>query len=225
MKFIGHFQGIAAYRKPPEEYHPETGIDPRRLIEVVRAAYTFEIYPQWQPNTPSPTSSEYHLGRFSANENSFVVNRLIMTLDGDIAIATTTEQADIFLDDLRRLLDENLGFRLRMGNVTKSFVSSVVVEFEKGLEDYFEPISKMMAVINEARPGQTPFNIKRIGFGRMDPSQPVTDPLVLIERGDFVIERRVGHSFEENRYFCTAPMATGDHIRLLERIESVARGD
>jgi hypothetical protein len=148
-----------------------------------------------------------------------------MTVDGDIAIATRTEQANLFLDDLMRVLDENLGYRLRSGKVTKSFLSNVVVEFDKSLEEYFEAISKMVAVINDARPGRSPFNIKRLGFGEMDISPLQTDPLVTVERADFVIERRVGHPFEENRYFCTAPMTTEDHVRVLERIEAIAHGE
>jgi hypothetical protein len=225
MKLIGPLQGIAAYRKPPEEYQPETGILPHDMIELIRFAYGFHIFPQLQPNTPPPASTEFQGGRFSANGSSFVINRLIMTLDGDIAIATRTEQADLFIDDLIRLLDENLGFRLRIGNLTKSFVSNVVVEFDNGLEEYLEPLSKMIAVINDARPGRSPFNIKRLAFGEADTSPPPTDPLIIIERADFVIERRAGRPLEENRYFCTAPMATEDHIRILERIEAIARGE
>jgi hypothetical protein len=225
MKLIGSVQGIAAYRKPQEEYLPEAGIHPNHLWELIRTAYGFNTYPQWQPNTPPPTTTEFQVGSFSANGHSFVINRLILTLDGDIAIATSTEQANLVLDDLMRLLDENLGFRLRMGKVTKNFVSNVVVEFDKGLEEYLEPISKVISVINGARLRKTPFNIKRMVFGEMDIFPPATDPLVIIERSDFVIERRVGHPFEENRYFCTAPMQTGDHIHVLEQIEAIARSD
>jgi hypothetical protein len=196
------------------------------MIELIRSAYGFHIFPQLQPNTPLPANTEFQAGRFSSNGNSFIINRLIMTLDGDIAIATRTEQADLFIDDLMRLLDENLGFRLRIGNLTKSFVSSVVVEFDHGFEEYMEPLSEMIAVINDARHGHAPFNIKRLTFGAAaDISPPPTDPLVIIENTDFIIERRAGRPFEENRYFCSAPMATEDHIRMLERIEAVARGE
>lgn len=225
MKLIGSLQGIAAYRKPQEEYQPETGVYPHDLWELVKTTYGFHTYPQWQPNTPPPAITEFQMGRFSANEHSSVIHRLIMTVDGDIAMATNTEQANLFIDDLMRLLDENLGYRLRTGKVTKSFVSNLVVEFDKGLEDFFEPISRIMSAINYARPEKKRLNIKRLGFGEMDVVPPPTDPLVIIEKADFVIERRAGRPFEENRYFCTAPMATEDHIRVLERIESVARGD
>jgi len=225
MKFIGPIQGIAAYRKPPEEYQPDKGMLPQELVELVRATYGFQSFPQLQPNTPIQASQDFQMGRFSTDEESYVINRLIMTIDGDIAIATRTEQADLFLDDLMRLLDENLGYRLRVGAIRKRFVSNLVVEFDHGLENYLVKLSEIIGVINEFRPAERlPFNIKRLSFGEMDIFPPPADPLVLIEKGDFIIERRTAHPFEENRYFCSAPMTTEDHIRVLERIEAVARG-
>jgi hypothetical protein len=224
MKVIGPLQGIAAYREAQEEYQPENGSLPRDLIELVRITYEFQVFPQLQLGMPPPAPLDFAMGQFSANDTRFVINRLIMTGDGDIAFAVRTEQADLFLDDLMRLLDENLGYRLRTGKIAKSFVSNVVVEFDQGLEEYFGSLSNMMTIINDARPGHPPFNIKRLAFGEADTSPPPTDPLVIIERADFVIERRVGRPFGENRYFCTAPMTTDDHIRTLERIEAIARG-
>lgn len=35
----------------------------------------------------------------------------------------------------------------------------------------------------------------------------------------FIIERRQGISFERERYFCSAPMRTRDHVDILEKIE------
>jgi hypothetical protein len=226
MKFIGPIQGIAAYRKPPEEYQPETGMLPQELVELVRVTYGFQSFPQLQPNAPMQAPQDFQMGRFSTDRGSCVINRLIMTIDGDIAIATRTEQADLFLDDLMRLLDENLGYRLRVGAIRKRFVSNIVIEFDRGLENYLVKFSEIIGVINESRPAERlPFNIKRLSFGEMDIFPAPTDPLVLIERGDFTIERRTGHSFEENRYFCSAPMTTEDHIGVLERIEAIARGE
>ena len=134
MKLIGPLQGIAAYRTSVEEYQPETGMLPQELTELVRTAYGFQSFPQFHPNAPMPPTQDFHMGRFTADKESYVINRLIMTIDGDIAIATRTEQADLFLDDLRRLLDENLGYRLRVGALRKSFVSNIVIEFDRGLE-------------------------------------------------------------------------------------------
>jgi hypothetical protein len=46
-----------------------------------------------------------------------------------------------------------------------------------------------------------------------------------MQQADFLIERRVGSPYEANRYFCSAPMHTNDHTRVLEEIEAVARDE
>jgi hypothetical protein len=224
MKLIGPLQGIAAYRTSVEEYQPETGMLPQELTELVRTAYGFQSFPQFHANAPLPAIQDFQMGRFSTDGESYVINRLIMTIDGDIAIATRTEQADLFLDDLRRLLDEKLGYRLRDAAIRKRFVSNIVIEFDRGLELYLAKLSEIMSVINDSRPAErSPFNIKRLSFGGMDTYPPSADPLVLLERADFTIDRREGHRFEENRYFSSAPMTTQDHIRVIEQIEAIAR--
>jgi hypothetical protein len=38
----------------------------------------------------------------------------------------------------------------------------------------------------------------------------------------FALERRAGVSFDQERYFATAPMSTVDHLAVLEEIERVA---
>ncbi len=146
-----------------------------------------------------------------------------MVPDGDVVMTITTEQADLVLKDLIRLLDETLGYRLRSSKKTQDYVSNIVVEFDRGLEEYIEKLANMACAINEARPGMEAFNIKRLTFGTED--SQARDTLTAIQTTDFIIERRVGRPFEENRYFCSAPMTTRDHIRTLERIEAIARSE
>ena len=38
----------------------------------------------------------------------------------------------------------------------------------------------------------------------------------------FILERRAGVSFGQERYFFVAPMLTADHLAVLEQIEKVA---
>jgi hypothetical protein len=40
-----------------------------------------------------------------------------------------------------------------------------------------------------------------------------------IENSDFAIERRGDEPYSENRYFCSAPVSTPKHIRILEMLE------
>jgi len=224
MRLIGYLQGFAAMREKVEEYLPERGIVQRELVELVRTRYEFQVFPQLGPGVlPQPTLL-FAGGKFPGDGDSFGIYQLAMKEDGDVVVATTTEQADKVLNDLVNLLDVNLGYRLGTARITTRYVSNMVVEFDKGFEDYIVSLSKMASAINDLRVGRPAFNIKRISFGEGGITE-TNDPLALVEASDFLIERRTGTSYEANRYFCSAPLPTAEHLSLLERIEAIARGD
>jgi hypothetical protein len=224
MKVIGHLNGIVAYREAVEEYQPERGTVQRDLAELVRTNYQFQVFPIFGPGIQMPDTLNFAGGKFANDGNSFAIAQLVMTQDGDIAACVTTDQADVVLSDLMRLLDENLGFKLQIAQKVKSYLSTVVVEFDRGLEQYINQLGRIAGIINRFRPGRPPFNIKRVGFGLRDTILP-NNPLAAIEGGEFLIERRAGRPFEENRYFCSAPLSSGEHVHALEQIEAVVRGD
>lgn len=223
MKLIGHMNAIAAARAVPEEYLPEKGALPEDQINLLRNAYSFNTFPTMTVGSQAPTTLNFAGGRFVSGENSFAIAQLVMTQEADIVLTMTTEQASLVLDDVARLLDENLGYRLRAADRQISYVSNIVVQFDNGLEQYIDKLSKIASVINRNRPGMRPFNIKRLAFGA-SADAPVIDMLATIVGSDFMIERRVGQPFEKNWYFCSAPMSTGDHLRVLEDIEATVRG-
>ena len=224
MKLIGILHGIAAYREAQEEYSPPNGVDPRDQIELVKTAYQFQVFPTLMPGSPPPHPLNFISGKYSSGENIFNINQIMMVLEGDIVMAPDTDKADLVLENLISILDENLGYRLKTANKTKSYVSNVVVEFDKGLEEHLHVIARMEEEINASRPGKPSFKIKRIGFGGEN-SAPLTDPLLAVEATEFLIERRASRPFSDNRYFSSAPLRTADHIQALERIEAIFRGD
>jgi hypothetical protein len=224
MKLIGHLQAFAAIREKVEEYLPTRGVIQREVIELVRTRYEFQAFPQLAPGGMFPQILFFVGGKFSGNGESFAINQIMMKEDGDVVVATTTEQASHVLNDLVKLLDDNLGFRLRIAHGGIRYLSNVVVEFDKGFENSIISLSRMASAINEMRVGMPAFNIKRLSFGR-DGIAETNDLLVSIENADFLIERRAGTAYEANRYFCSAPLPTADHLRLLEQIEAIARGD
>jgi hypothetical protein len=225
MRLIGTLQGYAAFRDALEEYLPERGIIQSEIIALIAERYSFQGFPRFPPGTPPQPVLNYVGGQFTNAEQSFAIVQLAMYQGGDVVVATTTDQAEMVLDDLIMLLDEKLGFRLGASNMKKHLLSQLVVEFDAGLETYIDKLSNMAATINRVQQeGKPPVNLKRIAFGSGDVEQP-TDPLLAVANSDFLIERRQGASYETNRYFCTAPMSTTDHIRILERIEAIARGE
>jgi hypothetical protein len=226
MRLIGHVNGIVAYRVPLEEYQPLVGALPHDLIPLVQNRYQFQTFPIFTPGDQLPNIFSFAIGRFPSETDSFAISQLVMMQDGDIAAAVLTEQAERVLDDLARLLDENLGYRLQTAKRAKSYASNLVVQFDQGLEQYIDKLSRMASVINDLRPNAVRFNIKRLGFGTVDVAPPaLNNPLLAVEKIEFQIERRVMQPFEENRYFCSAPLSSIDHVRALEQIEAIARGE
>jgi hypothetical protein len=59
-----------------------------------------------------------------------------------------------------------------------------------------------------------------LGFSRVDFSPDrVSDQLSMKVPG-FIIERRANIQFDRERYYCSAPLRTKDHIEVLEHLES-----
>jgi hypothetical protein len=225
MKLIGYLQGFTALRAKLEEYMPVRGLVHRDLAELVRTRYQFQVFPTLNPGITPPPVMLFSGGKFSRNSESFAIHQLAMKEDGDIVLATTTEQADQVVEDLVRLLDDNFGYRLSTADKKISHLNNMVVEFDKGIEEYINILAKLANAINESRIGKPSFNIKRLTFGQGAILGEASDLLLLVETADFVIERRSGTGYEANRYFCSAPLPTAEHLRLLERIEAIARGD
>jgi hypothetical protein len=224
MNLVGHLQGFSAIREKVEEYLPTRGVIYRDQIELVRARYQFQVFPQLAPGMLPPQIMLFAGGKFPSDDAPFAINQLAMKEDGDVVLTTTTEQADTVLGDLVKLLDEKLGYRLGSSNKTISHLSNLVVEFDDRLENYIGKLSEIAKAINDARSGTPEFNIKRLAFGQGGIIDP-TDPLVAVEIADFLIERRSSTPYEANRYFCSAPVSTTEHVQLLERIEAIARTD
>ncbi len=52
------------------------------------------------------------------------------------------------------------------------------------------------------------------------------DQITTLEQNDFIIERRVQEPFESNRFYCSAPMKRlRDHVKVLQQIEKIAKGE
>jgi hypothetical protein len=226
MKVIGRAGGVVASREAPEEYIPDRPPPTQDIVNLIRATYQFVNFPILQPNFNANGPFIFAAGRFIQDDQAFAITQLMMLVDGDIVGTTSTDDSELVLDDLMRVLDETLGFRLRQANTKRSYVSTIVVEFDKSFSAYIDKIEKMENVINGMLPPEIEQRwFKAISFGREDmPETIVTSQITLMENVDFTIERRTGQPRSSNRFYCTAPMRTADHIRALEQIEAIARG-
>jgi hypothetical protein len=224
MKMIGGITGMSAHRELPEEYNPEHPPPIQDIINLIRETYQFASFPILGPSLSLAGPFTFAGGRFSAGSASFGIAQLVLLTDGDIVATTSTSDSDLVLEHLISLMDEKFGYRLRTAYKRKSYHSTIVVEFDDSLGRYIEKLSRIEELLKPTRAQGDPYRLqfKGLTFGG-DTSPPGVDVLVQIERADFTIERRAGQS-NPNRYFCTAPMTTEDHMRILRQIEEIARG-
>jgi hypothetical protein len=223
MKFIGGITGISAYREPPEEYIPERPPPIQDVINLIRATYQFASFPILGPGVSLAGPFTFAGGRFSDGSASFGISQLIMLTGGDIVATASTSDSDLVLEHLFSLMDQNFGYRLRAtAHKKKSYVSNMVVEFDESISRYIDKLTRIEELLKPFRTEDDPYRLqfKSLTFG--GDSSAGVDYLVQIERADFTIERRAEQT-NPNRYFCTAPMTTEDHQRILKQIEEIAQ--
>jgi hypothetical protein len=216
---------MAALQIANDDVAPERGVITKEMIEFIAERYQFLAKPVIPPNVP-PSALQilpFQSGAFRIGDEKIVVVAIALIVNGDIVSAVTTESADMILDDLTENLERVFGFRYSTATQRRIYQSNITVQFEGPLEARFEGLSRIEAILNrEIERPKLPFKIKRLAFGYGDvitteqQSQPNLD---IIERTDFIIERRAGAAYELNRYFCTAPLKTTEHIRVLELLE------
>ena len=220
MKLIGHLNAVAASRQVLEEYLPLNTPTSFEIIQAIKDEYSFQNFPNADPGVPLSPRMGFAGGKFNKADEPFGILALVMEQNGDIVQAITTDQADLVLDDLARLLDERFGFRVRSSTRRRAYTSNLVVEFDAAIDKSLDKISRIGTSINRMTEGVKQVALTRLAFGETRTTPPV-DQVSMVEAADFLIERRVSQPMAENRYYCSAPLKTADHIRLLEEIEKI----
>jgi hypothetical protein len=249
MKMIRSYAARAVLRVPMDDVKPTTTYSPQQVISGIMSRYDFSqaqnlaqggapinilgapgpavsmgIPIGFQMNFQPPIVLQN--GTASINNRAIGIQQLVITPDLTTIIigAETTEDADIILDDIISLMEGTYGFHDLAKRGDRVYGSSLIVEFDEAVEQYisvFEGIEKLITPAYKSA-----FNIKqevkieRFAFA-CDPTELPAAKAQFV--ASFTIERRAGHPFDENRYFCGAPLKTSDHIALIEAIERVMK--
>ena len=221
MKVILSLQGTAALHVSGDEVSPERGIAIRDLITYVKTTYQFSVAPQFPANFPPALMQNivFQSGVLIVENTKLPLHQLAMLPNGDMVTAQSTDVADAALDDITKRLDADLGYRY--STVTKKerfYQSEIVVQFDDAIDQRISGLRKIEDILSREikLPGFLP-SLKRLGFGQGDVTQGIT--FELVGKSDFLIERRSGSAYSENRYATSAPLPTAEHIRVLEVLE------
>ncbi len=223
MKFVSAINGTVALHFIGDDVTPPRGLMTRDLINFITAYYHFNVFPQIPQGIPPSLIQSYHFqsGFMAADADKFPIVQLSIIPNGELVTAVTTEAADIILDDLIARLDEQFGYKFGKAKTRRTYLSNFTVQFDGGFEKKIDAFARIESILNEHIPRPSmPFKIKRLAFGGGEPL-PLSTPMSLdaVDNADFMIERRSGTPYSENRFFCSAPVRTADHLALLERIE------
>jgi hypothetical protein len=221
MKVVHSLFGNVALHVSADEVVPANGVVIQDFINFVGNTYQFGIRPQLQATGVIPIGQQliFQNGILIDGQKRLPIAQIASVTNGDIVTAATTEIAEAILLDYMKQLDSALGYRFASANTEhRTFQSNLVVQFDAPLEEQFDKLLKMEAIITKEIPRSFgPFKLKRIALGYGDVPQVLS--LETIEKTDFLIERRASEPYSQNRYFCSAPTTTKEHIRILETLE------
>lgn len=215
MKIISIEGGRAAQSFVPDEISPPAGLYLPELIRLVSDRYGFAS----QPSVESATKqgAKFGQGRLIAGSKKINITELGIYNDAAHADTKNTTDSDFVLEDIINWARQTFTFREPLTVISRKYESAIVVEFEKkigGALRAFENIGRSVAgALREAYGVNANIDIARIAF-----ASDIT-PSYELHRSDFLLERRIGRPYSENRFYSVAPVRTEVHLNLLETFE------
>ncbi len=137
-----------------------------------------------------------------------------------VTTKTNTNVADKFIDQLIKLAAKEWKATITdIPNTKRGYMSDIEIVFDKDLNAAFERFAGAMKLIDKylkkQSDGIAPFAAAGMLF-HCDVSH-----CAHLKPGRFILDRRVGHSFDHGIYFSSAPLSTDAHLEVLEEIEKV----
>lgn len=199
-----------------DEIRPIKVLSPTAFLEEIQNAFSFRSIPT---EFKIGQGLEYQNGVFHGPDGPVVIDKLATYNDGiNIALSSDTDDADRVLEKTLEIAF-SIGLRQPITAPAHSYVSSIVVDFDCSIDNFFPPA--FYEELAEMAPKNGPTHALSFGF-QFDPLQIERRPLAPGNPG-FRIERRESFPYDANRYFSTANMPTGKHLKLLEHFEAAAR--
>jgi len=211
---------------PTEEVYPKEGVHPPDVINDIAIEYKFTSWPDLQHIPPEELEQkgiQFRMGKFVLTTGQEAIIKDFTVHDwGLVVSAHNTDVAEEFLDNVITLLAQGYNSRTKpIARTRKLALSELLVEFDDVFDNAlrnFEVISRSleMEFLNHYDV-EKKFKVNGIGldFQRLFVPPPISN------LSQFVVERRINTSFDENKYYCKAPFRTRDHIRLLEEMEKL----
>jgi len=205
---------------PLEEIVPLGGANDMQIIDKMKERYKFVKGPELKPEEIAKQGYKFETGWFSLGSAPHRITDFAVYRDGIVINAPTTDVAEAFLDDVIPYMQKEFSFRDFITKPRRYFQSQIIVEFARPLGQLIQSIEKITASIskhlNEIYEMEIPMSFTRLDF---DIDRTKTNAPAAVQR--FAIERRTGVPFENERYYCAAPVRTASHLEVLQEIEAL----
>lgn len=147
------------------------------------------------------------------------IDDLSIYSDGVIAAAPAgTDITSGIVDDLFRFVEQEYDFEMTSPQELRHYESALVVELPENIASRFTALYSLSQDLSEFQRsyglGDHNFEFARIG-SFVDPTRR-TGRVPL----GFNLERREGEPYSDNRWYCSAPLKTEDHLTALANFEA-----
>ena len=214
MNIVAFSSGSFIALFPLEAFTPLGGLNERRTVDAIRERYKFVSF----PNMSAPraeleqTGIVFEWGVYETAAGQISINKLSVHNDGIVVRPNKTQHAEAFFNDATSWLIEEHG--CRQARIKPLYVSEIVVDFDvpvaNMIDNYGEIANLLVSHVDKNR-GVKAAAVNALSFEFLTNDSMTT--------AKFVIERRVGTSVEDERYFCSAPLTTEHHLEVLQEIE------
>lgn len=190
------------------------------LFAALVKKYEFQKFPKTADELNEQSGIKFERGVFWKTPAEPIAVSLTIYHDGIVAdTRSSTTDSDAFLAEA--LAEASKEFKLepiQNISVRKTYVGEVHVQTQHSLNllnDKLGPFLHRLSTIPGF--GEQHFETTGISFGvdQWQQTKPVS----------FRLERAINVPFSENRYYSIAPLPTDAHLRLLDDLETILRGD
>lgn len=197
-----------------EAFAPVTGLNERLLIGAIRERYKFGS----SPNISSiadvqRTGLEFQFGAFETEAGEITIQSLSFHNDGVVVRTNKTGHAEHFFGDLIEWLINDFG--CRRVPIKPLYLSEIVVNFDRPMANLLKKYDRLLNLVFSS------IDENRAAISSAFSSLSIEFVGSAGEIPRFVIERRQGTAMKEERYYCSAPLKTEDHLKVLEEIEGL----
>ena len=213
MKVASVLSGKAIWLFETQEMNPR-GLDLQSIVISIKNRYNFSTPTTREEIDDQKEGIKFLKGSFKSRESENIAVNLSVFRDGLVAETfVDSTLAEALLEDVVAFIRDKHGLRFETSMIRqRQYASQLVVESKSGLLRISQAISEISAELAKITGRSFEAIALTIGYDLTVPAEGV---------GPFILERRAGVPFSEDRYFSSASLTTEAHVRLLNRLEAL----